>query len=297
MDIRFCDLCDASIPESDLARGVARRPGGRWLCAPCRKATSYRRVATGLLLPLAFLAAAASGAAVAVKVMEPRANRLEVEVGDLRTSLAAATAEDPVLTDILATLARTDDELARAVRTLESAQADRGAGIDEALAAIGDRMAAVEDSIAEVREYIAERDARAGSGSGGDEVPQPTPPPTIGVEDWLPHVADADPGVRLSALVALEGAEDPRVAAAARVALGDSDAIVRAQAATMLGDRGDPGAIPGLTDLLTDPNLRVRSVAHRALERIAGVSLPYDAADSEAERQAAAARIREALLH
>ena len=38
MDIQFCDLCNESIPQSDLRAGRAFRQSGRWVCSTCDKA-------------------------------------------------------------------------------------------------------------------------------------------------------------------------------------------------------------------------------------------------------------------
>ncbi len=35
MKIHFCDLCNESVPEGDLAAGKAFRRGGRIVCATC----------------------------------------------------------------------------------------------------------------------------------------------------------------------------------------------------------------------------------------------------------------------
>jgi HEAT repeat protein len=115
------------------------------------------------------------------------------------------------------------------------------------------------------------------------------------VATWLPLAEDPDSGVRLSALVALEPSRDERVLAVAREALGDNDAVVRAQAEKMLADRDDQESVPALIELLLDRNSRVRAVAHRALETLTRLELPFDTTDSEDARRGAVEAIRQLL--
>ena len=104
------------------------------------------------------------------------------------------------------------------------------------------------------------------------------------VERWLGLVSDANPGVRLSALIELEGNREERVTEKVREALADSDSVVRAQAAKMAGERMDIGALPALVGLLSDANTRVRFIAYRALVAIAEMDFGYDPTDPEEER-------------
>lgn len=50
--------------------------------------------------------------------------------------------------------------------------------------------------------------------------------------------------------------------------LGDQDAEIRAALSDIIGTIGDPGAIPKLTPLLSDPSARVADHANRAVERL-----------------------------
>ena len=47
MDLFFCDICDESIPASDLERGLAFRRAGRIVCAACDRAMSLNVAAEG----------------------------------------------------------------------------------------------------------------------------------------------------------------------------------------------------------------------------------------------------------
>ena len=97
MEISFCDRCEASIPQSDVDRGVASRRDGRLLCAPCGRAERRRAIVRTALLPLSLVLAATAGAAVAVAVLLPRVRDLDAAVASLREEVRAAAAEDPAL--------------------------------------------------------------------------------------------------------------------------------------------------------------------------------------------------------
>lgn len=302
MDIRFCDQCDASIPEDDVDRGVATRLEGRLLCSRCLPRAKRQRVLSFLIQPLALLAAAGLGAAGAVWLLSPQIVELNTRVSALAARTQDRPAVDPSVVDALDRLGTLGRSLAQANEDLQSASAKRDQEMGAVINDCQTRMVDLAAEVREIREFLA-----AAAADQPAEAPEPTPAPgdadaeepaaapAVDVETWLPFAADPDAGVRLSALVALEPSRDPRVLLAAQAALIDSDAVVRAQAARMLADRDDQESVPALIDLLLDRNARVRVVAHRALETLTGLELSFDSADSEDTRKGAVKAIRELL--
>ncbi len=292
MEIVFCERCDASIPHADLERGDARTVEGLLLCVSCRARDARRRLAAALLLPLAVLAAAALGAAVAVLVVAKPLRTLRDDVAERAAAEAVAKGERADLFGAVARMTEGEEALAAGIaEAVRRAAADADA-LRTALAAAEARLLALEDETVRVKEAL--RGLMAPAAPAGEAAPPPARPDDP--EAWLGLLEDADPGVRLSALVALEGEDDPRVAERCLALLGDPDGAVRAQAAAMLGSRRDERAVGALLDLLTEPDAAVRASAHRALAAIAGQSLDfYDPADPEEARVAGAARVRELL--
>jgi hypothetical protein len=297
MEIEFCERCDASIPRSDIDRGVARRIEGLLLCAPCRARDSRRRRAVLLVGPLALLAAAALGAAAAVLVLRPRLSAIDDRIRGVEARGAETAAAVAPLAEGIGELGRADGRLSeglsavagRAGRSAEdfAAAVER---LEGRLAVLSTEFAALKDR---VREMVVEAPAVA---PAAPPAAAPAEAPAADPGSWLELLSDPDPGVRLSALVALESVMDPRVNSEAVRLLGDADAVVRGEAAKIVGDRAELRGVPGLLGLLSDASVRVRSCAHRALEAISGRALPaYDPLAPEAEREAAAARLREVL--
>jgi len=86
---------------------------------------------------------------------------------------------------------------------------------------------------------------------------------------FLGLLKDADPDVRLQAIVALGRLEQAEAVPALLPLLKDMNKDVREQAAGALGDIGDPRAIDALTIALKDAEPDVRQEAARALGQIA----------------------------
>jgi len=303
MDIRFCDHCDAAIPELDVDRGVATRLDGRLLCSLCLPRAKRQRVISLLIQPLALLAAIGLGAAAAVWLLTPKIDALNTRVSALSAVSEERPAVDPSVVSTLDRLGALGRSLAKANEAVANGSADRDREMSAVIADCQAKMVDLATEVREIREFLAAAAAEQAEPVNGMDysgpplapVPEPEAAPAVDLETWLPFAADPDAGVRLSALVALEPSRDPRVLTAARQALDDSDAIVRAQAAKMLADRDDQESVPALIDLLQDRNSRVRVVAHRALETLTGLELNFDGADSDAVRKGAVQAIRDLL--
>jgi hypothetical protein len=288
VEITFCDRCDASIPQTDLERGAARQRGGNVVCAHCVARERRSRVALLVLAPLSLLAAAALGAVAAVASLSPRMSALEERLGALQAEASEPAAPDAGLVAEMRGIRAVDGEQSRAISGLVEAVERNARDLSGALEELAGRLTPLGEEIRSIKEHLlagGENEGTPPSGAPGDGGAE--------LEIWLPLVEDADPGVRLSALVALEDSGDERVTAAAIEALADPDSLVRAQAAQMLGARREERAAKGLIDLLEDANVRVRAVAVKALEAIAGSDFGYDPTDPEEERKKAIAAFRE----
>jgi HEAT repeat protein len=150
----------------------------------------------------------------------------------------------------------------------------------EAWTAIRDRLAehakAVEGLVSYVRNLAALHDGSSF---------QPT------AETWLGLAESEDAGLRLSALLALEGMPDDRIPPLVERSLSDREAVIRAQAAKMAGGLGLAGCLGRLLRLLEDESDHVRSVADFAIEEIAGGDFGFEATDPEEKRREAIDRI------
>lgn len=297
MELDFCDRCGTSIPRLDMERGAAARRGGRLLCAPCLAGARRRAAARSFLLPLAFLLAAAAGAAGAVVVLSPRLRAVETSVRDVAVRVSDEPSPPPDRggeVEGLKALIRAQSE---AIEDLAARLGENHEDAGAALARLADRIEALADEVRAVKERIRE-EAEAPPPPPPPAVPSVIPPPPAetkepDLETWLPLLDDADPGVRLSALVAIEDSTDPAARKRARELLGDPDPLVRGQAAEMAGRWEDREAIPALLRLLSDANVRVRTVAHDAVAAMLGPVAGYDPTDPEDVREAAVRAFRE----
>jgi hypothetical protein len=259
-----------------------------------------QRFLTFLLQPLALLAAVALGAAAAVWLVTPRIDALNTKVSTLTRGMEDLPAVDPSVVRTLDRLGDLCQSLVRENGDLRSEAARRDSELGAAVVDNQEKLLALAGEVRDIRVYLAaaaEQEPTPPVQATEPEAgpPESSKPPAVDLDTWLPLAADPDSGVRLSALVALEPSRDPRVLAAARSALRDGDAVVRAQGAKMVADRDDAESVPALIDLLLDPNSRVRVVAHRSLQSITGLRLEFDGTDSSEIRAGAVRAIRELL--
>ena len=101
--------------------------------------------------------------------------------------------------------------------------------------------------------------------------------------------------MRLSALRELAKSDDPRVRLKAVALLSDSDWTVRAEAAGVVGSRGEVDDVAALAKLLSDPNPLVRSVASEAVAKLFGPVPGYSATDPVEIREQAVKAFVESL--
>jgi len=275
-EITFCDACDASIPDSDISRGVAGHADGRLLCTLCYRGRRRRRLALFALAPLAVLTAAALGAATAVLTIGAETGELRGRIHDLEERVARGEAPDDGLVRELEGLAEVDLEQTRAIELIGRASARRAGALSEAVEEVSGHTAILAAELRAIKERLQTAAAAPADPPGAE--------PSNDMELLLSLIESEDWGARLSGVVGLSRIDGPRVVEILTGLLSDSSSNVRGEAASILGDRGDRGAIEPLIGLLADPNARVRKISHRSLEKILGEAIPYDPLASEEER-------------
>jgi len=277
MEINFCDRCDAAIPQSDMDDGRARNDNGVMTCALCLQSRG-RLGGAGryLLIPLALLVSAFLGALGAVLVLEPRIATLEHSMGTVEVDLETALAPDPGRADEFRAIQKLDEDQTARIELLSTALTAGLAKVSDAMEKGAAQNADIAREITEIKKHL--------EVLGRPPVPVKEPTEEDDIEFLLTLTGDADPGKRLSAFVELMKSDDPRVPGKAVEALADPDQHVRAQAASLLGEKKSRDAVPKLINALSDAQVIVRAAAHRALSSIAGKDFGYDPTDEEAAR-------------
>jgi HEAT repeat protein len=130
--------------------------------------------------------------------------------------------------------------------------------------------------------------------AGGPGGPDPTGPlPEEDEPRFVVRAADADPGVRFSALVRLGRRRSDRSVQVSLARLDDPDDSVVWIAVHNLGGFRERDAAPEIAALLDHPAALVRQKAHDTLVRLgAPADTGFEALDSPEVRELAAARLR-----
>jgi hypothetical protein len=281
VEISFCDDCNSSIPLSDLERGVARRTGGRLLCAPCVSKARRAFLTRTVILPLALLVAAAGGAALAVAVMSPRLSTLDGRLSQVREEVRALPAPEVAAAKEVEGVLALQREQARSLEELGRSLAARDEVLGKAVEGVGSKIDAIAGELRAVKERLAEMAEEAGpaapaagpSGDGG-----------LDVDTALGLLERDAPLTRLSALAELEGVDDPRVTKAVVTSLYDGDPSVRAKAVEMTGRRKVRTAVPRLVQLLEE-DLAIRKRANEALIAITGIDFQFDPTEPDEKKR------------
>ena len=150
MKIHFCDLCNESVPQSDLDQGRARMLKGRVVCASCERAMSLAApsaaapsVAEAIPLPLAaplatssargssgamwMAAASLAVTAIVIYVFQKRVDALEAEDLGLARGIESGSGEVRGLSAKVAQLPAQTAELEQRMTTrLEEALSTAG---------------------------------------------------------------------------------------------------------------------------------------------------------------------------
>jgi hypothetical protein len=207
-------------------------------------------------------------------VAKRRVARLEDGRGGIVQALELQRAEVRGLREVMATLGR-GAEVSRAER-----EATREA-VEDRVDAIERSMAVLLDSLESMR-----RDIDGGAG----------PSLTAGEEEaLLLRLDDPNPGVRLSALVGLRRGTGAAARKACVKGLGDSQEIVRQQAAVLSRLLGASEAVPALVDCLAEGGPLARESAIDALRTLEGTDLDFDPLGPADGRAEAVARWRRRL--
>ncbi len=357
MEIRFCDICNESVPETDLNRGRAYVRKGRVICATCEASMSgeedeggagYSGTGTGTGTGSESVSAGVSAPGVFAApapppVHAPARNGAAVLLAGLMGTVAliVTSVVTVVLVERLQASAgaaegertRIEGEVSREVARLEAVlerwrEEDRELVREELLAArtdAGRSHARIDDRVAEVRgEIEALRDitirideletlaeVRGGelrsvgtdlaqikrdvgvlaerwmeAVAMGDVAPQVEPdderPP-----EWMEHargLESPNAATRWTAVTELGRAGDPGAVPYLVGMLTDPDIFVRMATARVLGELGSNEAVPALIDALTDEELPVREAAVFALRTVTGENFRYEPDAPEADR-------------
>ncbi len=162
MKIHFCDLCNESVPQSDLDAGRARVVKGRTICSACESAMSHGE-------PAAAAAAGSTAAAGGATTLAPSPARPQTGsgAGDGGDGVRAPAGTGAVWAAGLAVaftalaIFVTDDRLAALGRE-QSSQRTEGERRAEALRSLQNEIQTVHPALAAVEARIAERfDAQA----------------------------------------------------------------------------------------------------------------------------------------
>lgn len=309
MKIHFCDLCNESVPQSDIDQGRAVVRKGRIVCRACDRAMSHAE--THAVKPLA-AADATSGApsgssgaprarsgawfglaglaaAIAVFMWSSRAlERLGERAASTDANLAAATERTRALEGRLDAALRTSDESAARMREdIAETRAAIQAGLVESAAARGRsesesaRLLAVLDALdARVREQSDANTSRWNDLKA--RIARNEQDQQLSVE----RLSELESGIRASAHERAPVAPGEPSWSFLLEDLASSDAGTRWQAVANLGDTKDPNVLPHVFPMLRDPDVFVRMAAARVLGDVRSPSSIGPLIDALEDREA-----------
>lgn len=320
-EVRFCNLCDRSVPEGEIQEGGALVVHDRVLCRECRSlmtraAGGGRRGggswALALVALLGVVALAWEGRQERDRLLDEVAavqvalERSADEAAMAREDLARELAEPRALLQdrldgLEAALAADRDATAERLRTLESnlATLDRLTAelgtLQEKLALLegesavaGDRQRALRAAVEGLRDRMEALESRAQAAPPGQK-----PEAGEGGESFRPEVARLlrslradDPRERYDALEKLAARQDLRLLPHIYPLLADPYEFVRFLAAHTLGEWEARPAVPYLIEALLDEKPFVAEAAVGALRRLTGQDFGFDpGASAEARRR------------
>ncbi len=328
-EVRFCNLCDRSVPEGEIQEGAALLVEGRVLCPECRpllaRAVGRRRGGGGPAVLLAFLALAGVGAlgwegwrlageldgrAETLAASLDRTGREEaVARGELARSLAdtrslladrldAREAEQATaLQEMAARLDRMEESLGALERLAgELASIQEKLGLLEGETAVaGDRQRALRATLERIRDRVEVLESRAalaaaaGAREATEGAAESFPPE---VTRLLRSLQAEDPRERYDALEKLASRQDLRLLPHIYPLLADPYEFVRFLAAHTLGEWEARPAVPHLIEALLDEKPFVAEAAVGALRRLTGQDFGFDPGASQEARR----RVHDAWL-
>lgn len=289
MDIVFCDLCNESVPLSDLQGGAAVRRGQRVVCAACERAMTHAQAPSpsesapplaassihppaparswNLWMALGFvglLALVSYRSDERLHHLEDRVRGFSGAYADLREDAREAQQEREALKAAVATLQKERDEWERSARAQQASFAEREAqSVQAAEQQRGQWEQALQSLRASFHTELASRERRIeelGMRLAKSEDQQREL--LLAWEQWQQSQAEA--------LVAREPtppAPLPEEAAwqALLPKLQDANPSVRWQAIDELARAGDPAVLAALLPTLKDSDLFVRMRAASAI--------------------------------
>jgi HEAT repeat protein len=298
MKIHFCDLCNESVPQSDLDQGRARMVKGRVVCAVCERAMSLAGVseAAPAPLPVAVPEPSASTArpsgggspavwmaaasllvtAIVIYVFQQRVDRLdaadlglarglESNSGELR-GMSAQVAQLPAQT--AATEQRLAAKLEEALAAGEKQRAEFAAASQRAEQSLADVARALSSLRKDLDNGAVNRETRL------DELSHRLAQSEDAQREMTARLEEyqkAEAARTAADAVAKALPEKPAIAAAAPAwnallpNLADANPSTRWEAVDELGRTKDPAVIAHVTPLLRDSDLFVRMCAARVL--------------------------------
>lgn len=281
MKIHFCDLCNESVPQSDIDQGRAVVRKGRIVCRACDRAMSHAEAHTEPPLVAAdaipraprassgaWIGLAALAGAIAVFVWSNRAlERLGDRATSTEASIAAATERARAMEGRLDAAMRTSAELASRLRDdIAEARAAIQAGQVEQAVARGRsesesaRLTAVLDGLdARVREQ-----SEANTGRWNDlkaRIARNEQDQQLSVE----RLSQLESGFSASTRERAPVSPEEPAWTFLLEDLASAEAGTRWQAVANLGDTKDPNVLPHVFPMLRDPDVFVRMAAARVL--------------------------------
>ena len=309
-ELSFCNLCDHSIPDSELRDGSASRVGDRALCGKClallvEVVEPPKSSAVPLLATLLALAALASCVMLLLRIdglksdLSASLDRLEMtraadlkETGDDIQMVRRLFVEETSLFENQFELLRGGlqsqgarigeqvfqlDSSAMEVKQINAVQSDllsRLSRVESTASVLEDRQRAQRSTQENLRDQL----TRVGGQLDKLQAAAPTPDEDIfsgEVSALLRSLQGDDPEVRYDALEKLSGIQDPRLLPHIFPLLADPYEFTRFLAAHTLGDWEAKAAVPHLIEALLDEVKFVREAAVRSLRRITAQNLDY----------------------
>lgn len=302
MKIHFCDLCNESVPQSDIDHGRAVMRKGRIVCRACDRAMSHAEAHTTLPLEalpnptaprraggMSWIGVAALVFAAAGFVWLNRSlERVTARANSAEASLAASIERTRALEDRLDAVARANDEHSASLRgELDAARAETQAAIAESTAArtrheaeaarlagsLESLSATVRAQAQAIEHTTTELTARIARNEQDQQ---------LSVE----RLSQLESGI---AATAHERAPPTPNAPAWKFLLDDlasSNAGTRWQAVANLGDTKDPAVLPHLLPMLRDPDVFVRMATARVLGELHQMSSVGALIDALEDREA-----------
>ncbi len=324
LEVHFCNICNASIPESALRDGKAIRIDDK--VVPTASGEPRPATSNGGLLAGAFvLLVAVTAAAVFLDWrLSQESMRVGQDIGGFGTRVErVADRLDAIDARLTKSVATTDLEpLAERLADVEKAVAESDQRVGAATEGTGGRLDALKASLEAIHDEQVKMSARFALlqdevRSLGGEIAdlratpraapqQPVPgtpdavpdePPKPAVDDGLPpeiahnvaRLGDADDGARFDAVEKLLATKDERVYPLILPLAKDSDVWVRRLVIEGLASYHSKDTVDALITALADPESIVRYEAYNSLKKLTGQEIPFDP-DGSSEQRAAAQR-------